>query len=254
LADVGALEMPDPHRAHPLPELLEATRRVVEAIGDRVCVMGRADQGPFSLASMLRGQAAFLMDLALGQEADRIHALLDFCRQVVTRYALAQADQGAHCTSIGESLAGPDVVSPAMYTAYALPYDRQMARDLRRARVPLAYHICGDITPIAGRMLDVGAAVIEFDHKADPAAVKALARGRACLLGPVEPAVMARGTPQQVEELCRQAIEVLAPGGGFILGPGCALPPDTPPGNVQVMVEAAKKYGAYEILGQDRRA
>ena len=245
LADVRSLEVPDPYQAHPLPELLDATRRVAEAIGDRVCVMGRGDQGPFSLAAMLRGQAAFLKDLALGEELDHVHALLDFCRKVVTRYALAQVDQGAHCTSIGESPAGPDVISPAMYSAYAFPYGWQMAHDLRRAGIPLAYHICGDVTPIMGKMVEVGAAIIEVDQKTDPVVAKALAQGKVSLLGPVDPSVMAQGTPQEVEEHCRRAIEVLAPGGGFILGPGCALPPTTPAENIDAMIETARAYGQY---------
>lgn len=37
----------------------------------------------------------------------------------------------------------------------------------------------------------------------------------------------------------------MAPGGGFILGPGCALGTDTPPANSHALVESAKKYGRY---------
>jgi hypothetical protein len=40
---------------------------------------------------------------------------------------------------------------------------------------------------------------------------------------------MALGMPQLVAEKCKEAIEILGPGGGFIHGPGGALPPTTPP-------------------------
>ncbi|MCP4418439.1 MAG: hypothetical protein GY805_17610, partial [Chloroflexi bacterium] len=33
---------------------------------------------------------------------------------------------------------------------------------------------------------------------------------------------------------------------GLILGPGCALPPMTPPENVHALMEAAKIYGRYQ--------
>jgi uroporphyrinogen decarboxylase len=56
---------------------------------------------------------------------------------------------------------------------------------------------------------------------------------------------MATGTPQEVEGACREAIAILAPDSGFILGPGCALPPETPAENIHALVEAAKKYGRY---------
>jgi uroporphyrinogen decarboxylase len=41
------------------------------------------------------------------------------------------------------------------------------------------------------------------------------------------------------------AIEIMAPGSGFILGPGCALSPETPIYNIHALVEAGKKYGRY---------
>jgi uroporphyrinogen decarboxylase len=43
---------------------------------------------------------------------------------------------------------------------------------------------------------------------------------------------------------------VLAPGGGLILGPGCALPPTTPPENVHALIETAHRYGRYRADGQ----
>ena len=47
------------------------------------------------------------------------------------------------------------------------------------------------------------------------------------------------------EAAARAAIEVLGEGGGLILGPGCALPPRTPPENIHTLIETAKKYGVY---------
>jgi uroporphyrinogen decarboxylase len=56
---------------------------------------------------------------------------------------------------------------------------------------------------------------------------------------------MAHGTPDLIEQQCREALQVLAPGGGYILGPGCALPAITPDDNIDAMIEAAHKYGTY---------
>ena len=36
-----------------------------------------------------------------------------------------------------------------------------------------------------------------------------------------------------------------APGGGFILGPGCALPATTPDENIDALIETAKEHGCY---------
>ncbi len=61
LDDIDRLTVPDPYTAHPLVENLKMTRLVAQAIGDRAFIVGRADQGPFSLAAMLLGMENFLL-------------------------------------------------------------------------------------------------------------------------------------------------------------------------------------------------
>jgi uroporphyrinogen decarboxylase len=246
LDEVDDLEIPDPYSAPALARNLECTRRVVEAIGEQVFVMGRADQGPFSLACQIRGMDQFMLDLMDEDQEEKVHRLLDFCRRASLRYCLAQIEQGAHGTSIGESPSGPDLISPRLYRKFAYPHVKRLAEELKAKGVILAYHICGNATPIVGDMVSSGAAIIEIDQKADMHACKVAAQGKATLLGPVDPsAVMARGTPQEVTEHCRKAIEIMGVGGGLILGPGCALPATTPDENMDAVVAAARMYGKY---------
>lgn len=243
LDEVDKLKIPDPYKDPLLSELLKATRIVVEEIGDQAYVMGRADQGPFSLACEIRGMGEFLLDLARGKNLEKIHQLLDFCRKVSEIYVAAQIEQGAHASSIGDSPSGPDVISPQYYRDYAYPYVKKLVSSIKKKDITLAYHICGNSTPIISDMVSTGAAIIEIDQKADQLVSKSAAAGKATLLGPIDPSeVMAHGTPELVMEKCNEALENLSPGGGFILGPGCALPPDTPDENIDAMMEAAKKF------------
>jgi MtaA/CmuA family methyltransferase len=246
LDEVDDLEVPDPYSDPLLSELLKATRIVVDEIGDQAFILGRADQGPFSLACEIRGMSNFMMDLALAERPDQIHRLLDFCRQVSFRYAVAQIEQGAHCTSIGDSPSGPDLISPRAYREFAYPHVKRLVPDLKAKGIRLSYHICGNATPIIEDMVSTGAAIIEIDQKADKAKCKEAAQGRSTLLGPVDPSgVLAHGTPELVRDKCLEALDVLAPGGGFILGPGCALPSTTPDENLDVLVDTAKEFGRY---------
>ncbi len=243
LDEVDSLEIPDPYKHPLLSELLKATRIVVEEIGDQAFIMGRADQGAFSLACEIRGLSEFMMDLAMGEQLDKVHQLLDFCRQVSEMFALAQIDQGAHATSIGDSPSGPDMVSPKYHREFAHPYVKKLVNNLKKKNIILSYHICGNSTPIIADMVHTGAAIIEIDQKADQKASKIAASGKAALLGPIDPSgVMAHGTPELVTEKCNEALENLSEGSGFILGPGCALPPTTPNENIDAMIEAAKKF------------
>jgi uroporphyrinogen decarboxylase len=78
------------------------------------------------------------------------------------------------------------------------------------------------------------------------AAVRQTAHGRVVVLGMVDPAsVLHLGTPSEVAARSREALAGLAPGGGFILGPGCALVPETPAANVGALVAAAATHGQH---------
>ena len=246
LDEVDTLKVPDPYKDPILLENLKTTRIVAGALGDQVFIMGRADQGPFSLACEIRGMTEFMMDLATGDQPEQIHKLLAYCSEVWVRFAVAQIEQGAHCTSIGDSPSGPDVVSPKIYREYAFPYIKRIVDEMKSRDMLVSYHICGNATPILTDMVSSGAQILELDQKADKAKAKAAAQGKTVLLGPIDPSgVLAHGTPELVMEKAREAIEIMAPGGGFILASGCALPATTPDENIDALIEAAKKYGTY---------
>jgi uroporphyrinogen decarboxylase len=65
--------------------------------------------------------------------------------------------------------------------------------------------------------------------------------------GNVDPSVIQCGTTEQVYELTGQCIEKgkRAPG-GYMLMPGCELPPKAPPYNVYMMKKAIDRFGSYE--------
>jgi uroporphyrinogen decarboxylase len=251
LNDIDKLVIPDPYKKHPLIENLKATRIVSKEIGHKVFIMGRADQGPFSLASMLLGVQEFLMALADPENKQKLHRLLAFSQEVVYRYAIAQNEQGARITSIGESLSGPDVTSPKMYKEYEWGYAKHLTERLKEKNILLAYHICGNATRIVGDMIETGAAVLELDYKCDLQKIKQATQSKTTILGVIDPSsVLALGTPALVTEKVREELDVLAPGGGLILGPGCALPSITPPENIHTLIETTHRYGRYTSDGQ----
>jgi uroporphyrinogen decarboxylase len=245
LDEVEMLSVPDPETTFPMHEILRATRILAKEVGDHAWIVARADQGPFDLASQLFGMENLMIAIAMGEE-DGVNALLDYCRRVVTRYAYALLDAGGRSTSIGESVSGPSLISPADYRRYAMPQQRQLASDLRARGGILANHICGDTIPIFEDYVSTGAQILEVDHVTDKRRAKEVARGRTCLLGTLDTNTITLGTPTQIEDAVREAVDILAPDSGFIIGPGCALGPETPPGNIHLLIEAAHKYGSYQ--------
>ena len=243
--DVDKLRVPEPYEDGKLPEALKATRLFREAFGDEVFIIGDADQGPFNLAAQLRGTRQFMIDLAKQDNLEGMEALLEVATQVVVRYAQAQMECGAHAACIGESLAGPDLVSPEIYRRFAYPYDRQVGNALTEDGSLLALHICGDTTLILDAMDATKAAILEIDYKTDLQAIKQQV-SHAVVKGTVNP-VTFLSTPEEVRREAKRNLDVLKSTRRFILSSGCILSKHTPKENIRALFAAALQYGQYPL-------
>ena len=243
LRDVDQLRLPDPWKDGRLPVWLEATRLLVERLGDRVFIMGRADQGPFSLACLLRGPQHFMMDLLDEEREADVHKLIDFCRRACTVFALAQKEAGAHATSIGDAFAGPNLISPEMYRQFALEPEVRLTQDVQAAGIPFSIHICGNTNTIIGDMGRTGAKILEVDWQLDMAEARRAVPESTVLMGNINPSdPMAFGTPAQVDAAVKGIIGATG-GRGLFLSSGCALGRNTKPENMLALLAAADKYG-----------
>lgn len=247
LERVRDLEVPDPATTFPMSELIKAVRILAREIGDRVFIMGRADQGPVALFGALRGYEQFIIDLELDEEPELIREVLDYCVRVHRRYAEALRDAGAHGTSMGG--AGVDLIGPRLHRAFCHPAAREVIGAVGSPDFPYSLHICGDSTLILEDMVATGAQILELDYKTDMHVAKEILRGRATFMGNVNPVTLWGGSPADVDAEAREAIGILAPGGEFVLGAGCALSLDTPDDNVHALVDAASRYGRYRSDG-----
>jgi len=59
-----------------------------------------------------------------------------------------------------------------------------------------------------------------------------------------EASTMLNQTPSGIEKECKRIMDIMAPGGGFIMGTAC-LDWRTPEENVHAFIRASKKYGTY---------
>jgi len=66
-----------------------------------------------------------------------------------------------------------------------------------------------------------------------------------CFWGNVPAALLATGTPQQVNDDVRDLIEIFGDNGGLIVDATVGIPDEAKPENVMAMVEAAREYGVY---------
>jgi uroporphyrinogen decarboxylase len=141
--------------------------------------------------------------------------------------------------------------SPAVLREHLFPWVRKIGDLARGLDVPFLYHTDGNIWQVMEDLIGCGVTAI---HPIEPKGlvaeeVKAKVGDRLCLVGNVEVDRLARGTPEEIDALCRDRIEKLGPGGGYCLGSSNTIPEYVPLPNYKALLAAAHKYGHYPIGG-----
>ncbi len=222
--------------------LPEATRYARRLLGDTCFIKTNFDQGPFSLASAVRGIEALMMDMA--DQPQFVFDLLEISVEMVSHLGIEVGRAGAHAVTFGDAVAG--LVSREDFVKFAFPALKEVVRRVHAAiDAPVFLHICGKTTHIVDCMAATGADALELDFQNDFGEMKRMVGDEVCLEGNLEPSgVLLQGTPELVYRKSRELIQSAGPG-GFILSSGCEVPRDTPPENIEAMVQAARDSGAY---------
>lgn len=250
LSGTNALRVPDPQRDGRMPVYLEAIRLLAEMTHGELAVRAPGT-GPFSLASHLMGTEQFLVELAIaernpgGPTEAGLKRLMDLTTEALIAFSRACLEAGAHLVQAGDSLASPDMISPATYRKWAWPAERSFFEAIKplaeRHGAATVLHVCGNTTPVLDLMANTGTHILELDHKVSLKTAKRVVGDRVCLMGNLDPVeLLWRGTPEEVDVAARQAIAEAGADGGFILGSGCEVPVAAPPENLKAMIAAAR--------------
>lgn len=246
------LAMPDPPCQVNEPRLRELERRV----GDGGIIL-------FSLGDAL-GHVVGLFDfedfvLRAASDDGPIRALLDKAQTQVLRAIREynKAVSGACIRLWGPEYAGAPLMNPRVYfPRFVVERDKQATAAIHEGGNFSVIHCHGRLNALLDMILETGADALEpietlpmSTADVTLAQVKAKLAGRMCVMGAIQSLWLERGTPEQMREYTREAIETGAPGGGFVL-----LPTSTPfmvpldPGclpNARAMFETAHEYGGY---------
>jgi [methyl-Co(III) methanol-specific corrinoid protein]:coenzyme M methyltransferase len=217
-----------------LPVLIEAVRIIKRELGDRVAVIGGII-GPYTIAGGVLGISKLAKESF--KNPQRLEPVFDTCERAGTMLAQALIEAGADAICVEDMAGSTDLISPEMFASIVAPYEK---KQFAQIGVPTMLHICGDVTPILPYMAETGTTAISYEARVDTAAARKRVGDRVALIcGPDAGRTLFSGTPEQVENECRQQIEL----GADIIAPGCAVAPGTPPENLMAMLEAVQKYG-----------
>ena len=230
---------------YPRVALYLETIEKLSAWGKRngVFIRGNADQGSFSLACLLVGMNKFLEDLLDEDCEEELMQLMEATYQVSLKMHRLCHKAGADCTSYGNSSEGCSVISPALFRRFAKPFETRLAAQLNSEGIFTICHICGSVDLILDDLVETGCPMYELDYKTDIVRAKAVAKGHFAISGNIDPALFTTGTPEDIRRVTRALCDLYRGEGGLLIGPGCALGPNTPPENVFAFVETVKQFG-----------
>ncbi|MCX7920003.1 MAG: uroporphyrinogen decarboxylase family protein [bacterium] len=192
--------------------------------------------GPFTLAGLLTGASEIAM--ATIDRPEFLHEILNFCTQVITKYAVALVDSGADIVAILEPTAV--FLSPNQFEIFSGNYIKKIVRAIHAISV---LHICGDSSHLIEKMCETGVEALSLDSLVNFKQIACRMKNEVILMGNLDPVRVVRNlSVDEVKHVTQHFLAETREIKNLILSTGCDLPQDTPLANIQAMIEIGKKY------------
>ena len=158
----------------------------------------------------------------------------------------SRCDRRARSSKRGRDLFGlakawpsNSLLSARMYADFVLPYERELADEIRRQGALSLLHICGNVTPSLPHIATSRVDGVDIDSPTDwPAAVEVLGLD-VCLKGNINPTLFLPGREEELAAACAASKRVVVRAEGFILSTGCLVPRDSSREAFNIMARAA---------------
>lgn len=239
--DLSRLDITAIDREGVINTVKDALKIAKSRIGDEYIVTMTA-WGPFTLGARLVGEEPMMK--ATFKNPSFVEKVVDFATNLLIHlYEPLVKDGNLEVISLADPTASGDLISKRQFERFALPYLKKFTDWARSKNVHTLVHICGNTTDRLDLFPLTGASCISLDHKTDIARAKEVLHGKMCFAGNIDPVkVMLQGTVQDVEEHCRRVITTAGTDGGFVLMPGCDIPPTVPYENIEKFIEVARQW------------
>jgi len=237
--DLESLEIDRIQEDEAIQTIWKASEIVNEELGDKYLV-GTTAWGPFTKGANLRGVEQIMRETYTNPEF--VEKVVDFARDLILAfYEPLIKDSGMEAASIADPTASGDLVSKEKFVNYALPPLKELVRELESMGARTFLHICGNTSDKLHEIAESRASCFSLDHKVDLAEAKKELSGKICIAGNLNPvSVLNEGTGEEVEREASNCIS-MGGGGGYVLCPGCDIPPTVPLENIETFINTARK-------------
>ena len=235
--DLLALRPVAPEDGPRMSDRLRAVELFKHEAGDSFPIIGWVE-GAFAQAADIRGFSEFLMDTLI--EPAFVTDLLELCLEQEILFAKAQIRAGADIIGVGDAIAS--VAGPRAYEEFALPYEIRLLTAIKEAGAYTKLHICGNTTPFIDLLPSDLCDIIDVDWMVPLSRMADVHGATTSVNGNYDPvAVLLQGTPAEVREAVRLAVQAAGP--RSMSSAGCEVPKETPPENLLAVHEALVELG-----------
>ena len=212
-----------------------------------VCLGGAGDPDIVNGVSRGRGMERVLMDIALRDEVGLaiIDRRVEFSYQVLRR-GLEAADGKVDILCLGEDCGNQNgrMVSPRDFDEVFRPRLQRFYGLAHDFGAKAMMHSCGDTHDLMPTFIDMGLDVLDAMQPEppgmDPETIREMCKGKLAFCGLISTQhTLPHCTVEECRREARHRLDVIAPGGGYILAPAHCIQPDTPLDNVLAVYEEA---------------
>ncbi len=241
-ADLLKYKLPDPT----LPGRDLELRRGKNMANDDIAITGGIT-GPLTTAWLLMGYEA--LSYAMYDDPELVKGIfqltLDFYKEAARLSVAAGADAMWVSEDYGDSSRA--FFRLPQFRKYVLPYFAELVEYVDGLGVPALLHSCGCMKEY---LPDIAQTKIKSVHPLQRTAgmdlrwVKENFGERFCIIGNIDSSrTLPFGTPEEVIAEVREAIDIAAPGGGYILASDHSLHDGIPIENILAMFKTGADYG-----------
>jgi hypothetical protein len=146
-----------------------------------------------------------------------------------------------------------DVISPAQYLEYVHKPNLELAKAVREKGKLCMYYFCGDILAKLDLALELEVDAIAFEEskkwfRIDVGEVRRRVGNRKAVMGNMDGLhLLPRGSKDQIVDEVKRQLSVAARDGGFVMGAGSPIAPDTSAENMLAFLDATRRFGRYPM-------
>jgi len=212
---------------------------------------------PFERAHAMQGLDIFLLNMAMYPDFAKalLHKITEVCKSLMGPF-LDELGDNVDIIKIGDDLGTQDslMISPKMYREILKPLHADFIQFIKeRTKAKVFFHTDGDVFPLIPDFIEIGIDILNpiqttAGKMSDLEGLKKHYGKNIVFCGGIDThRILPYGTPEDVRQEVLRVMQILGPGGGYMVASVHTVMNDVPPENVLAMVDAVEEFGYYPL-------